>query len=140
MVQPPASSPRPISEAETGGWMDRTMHSQEDGRIFRKISSELIKTLSVLGVGVGQGRGDASTIPGTAKLSSYLFGMASFPPQFWKCHQTPQLGLPESVLVSGIRPPAGSLDPSSWPAASSRTENRKKHAPSWSLEPAHKSF
>lgn len=45
------------------------------------------------------------------------------------------LGLPESTLASGIQPPEDGLDPSFWPTAFSRAENRKQRAPfqSWEL-------
>lgn len=46
-----------------------------------------------------------------------------------------RLGLPESSLAPGIQPPGDGLDPSFWPTAFFRDENRKQHAPvqSWEL-------
>lgn len=107
------------------------MNLQED---FTRDDQSLVSMWS----GEGEKGGDLSTTLGTD--SSYLFGMPSFLSPFWKCHGTAMLGLLESALISGIQLPADSLDPSFWPEAFSRVENRKQHSPSRSLEPAHKSL
>lgn len=129
---PGGASPRPISDVsiedrERDGRPGAWMNLQED--FIREDPSP----------GGGSGGGDLSTTLGTSSLPTYLGCLPS-------CLHSGNamgllwLGLPESALISGIQPPADSLDPSFWPAAFSRAENRKQHSLSWNLEPAHKSL
>lgn len=138
MIQPPReASPRPISDVpiedreadgQPGGWMNL----QED---FIRDDQSPVSMWS----GEGEKGGDFSTTLGTDSLPTYL---GCLPSCLHSGNATGLLwlGLHESALISGIQPPADSLDPSFWPEAFSRAENRKQPSPSRSLEPAHKSL
>lgn len=143
MVQPPGrASPRPISGVSIE---DREMDGQTDAQPegWVNLQEGFIsddKSHYMHGGEGGQGGGDLSaSCVQPNSLSAYSEWLPS-------CLHSGNamgllwLGLPESALTSGIQPPADSLDPSFWPAAFSRTEKRKQHTPSWSLEPAHKSL
>lgn len=126
--------------SKTGKWMDRLMHSQEDGWIFRKVLSVMIKAIICMGE---RGARVEEISPPSCVWPNSLSAYSEWLPSCLHSGNAMELlwlGLPESALTSGIQPPADSLDPSFWPAAFSRAEKRKQHTPSWSLKPAHKSL